>query len=206
MNARELLNAYVHGIFPMADPDGTIAWYAPPMRAIIPLENYKEAKSLRSTLNRKTFEVWVNRDFPKTILACASPRHGETETWISKELIDVYIELHEMGYAHSIEAYQKDELVGGLYGVTIGSAFFGESMFYKVSNSSKVAFHFLVRLLRKRNFKLLDSQLINPNVVRYGAIEVPRVLYESLLKYAVVTPGSLVPGKGAWKMTDLLSS
>jgi leucyl/phenylalanyl-tRNA--protein transferase len=193
INYQELLYAYINGIFPMADADGSIYWYAPDPRAIIPLDTYKPSKSLKPVLNRKSFDVRLNDDFEGVIRNCAKPRNDSEETWISEDLILSYIELHRQGFAHSIECYQNNELVGGLYGVCIGGAFFGESMFSAVSNSSKVAFHYLILNLRRQNFGLLDSQFINDNVKRYGAIEIPKKTYEKLLNKALRIDTSLSP-------------
>ncbi len=174
LSASQLLYGYKKGMFPMADPeeDNAIYWYFPDQRAIIPLENYKPSKSLVPVINQKRFEIRFNHNFEATIRACSMPRETEDITWISEEIINAYTELSKMGYAYSVEAYQNNELVGGLYGVAIGSVFFGESMFHTVSNASKVAFHYLVQNLKEKGFQLLDSQLINENVVRYGAIEI----------------------------------
>jgi len=181
----ELLYGYIHGVFPMAEKDGTLYWYSPDPRAIIPIENYKISRSLRPVINQKVFDVRINQNFEAVIRHCAAPRKYESETWISEELIRSYTELHRLGYAHSIECYQNDQLVGGLYGVAIGAAFFGESMFHLVSNASKVAFHYLISILLKENFRLLDTQFINHNVLRFGAIEIPREEYLKKLRRAV---------------------
>lgn len=183
LTADDLIYGYTNGIFPMADPDeGKIYWYSPDPRAIIPIDTYKPSKSLRPILNKGEFEIKINGNFEKTIRSCAHPRFEGDETWISEEIIDVYIDLHRRGFAHSIEAYQGHELVGGLYGVAIGSVFFGESMFYTVPNASKVAFHYLIQTLKKREFVLLDTQFINDNVKRYGAIEISKNDFLVLLK------------------------
>ena len=119
----------------------------------------------------------MDTSFEQVMRNCALPRPTESETWISEELIAAYTELHRMGLAHSVEAWQEDKLVGGLYGVSLGAVFFGESMFSFVSNSSKVAFHYLIQILREQNYQLLDSQFMNDNVLRYGAIDIPRSAY-----------------------------
>jgi leucyl/phenylalanyl-tRNA---protein transferase len=181
----DLLNAYANGAFPMAEPDGTIYWYAPNLRAIIPIHDFKPSKSLRPFINQDRFDIKINADFEGTMRNCAKPRMDESDTWISEGLIQSYCALNKKGFAHSIEAYQRGVLVGGLYGVAIGKAFFGESMFHTVSNSSKVAFYYLVEILKKRNYQLLDSQFINDNVARYGAIEIPKEAYEAELIEAV---------------------
>ena len=181
LTAEALIYAYTSGGFPMAEADGTIYWYRPDPRAIIPIDTYKPAKSLKPVINRGQFEIRIDTQFEAVIRACAAPRSYEKETWISEEIIQAYVELHQMGFAHSVETYLDGELVGGLYGVHFGSAFFGESMFTKVSNASKVAFHHLIEILRNNEFTLLDTQFINDNVERYGAVEIKRSKYEKLL-------------------------
>lgn len=193
INYQELLYAYINGIFPMADADGSIYWYSPDPRAIIPLDTYKPSKSLRPILNKKTFDVRLSTNFEKVIRHCAQPRKDSEETWISEELIQSYLELHNQGFAHSVECYLDNQLVGGLYGVSIGGAFFGESMFSLLPNSSKVAFHYLMVNLRRQRFALLDTQFINDNVKRYGAIEIPKLEYEKLLNKALRIDTGLSP-------------
>ncbi|MEY4987123.1 MAG: hypothetical protein RL567_902 [Bacteroidota bacterium] len=186
LSAEALIYAYTSGVFPMAEADGTIYWYRPDPRAIIPIDTYKPAKSLKPILNRGQFELRINTQFEAVMRACAAPRAYEQETWISEEIIQAYVDLHAMGFAHSVEVYEQGELVGGLYGVHIGSVFFGESMFMKVSNASKVAFHHLIEILRANEFSLLDTQFMNDNVQRYGAIEIKRTQYEKLLTKALM--------------------
>jgi leucyl/phenylalanyl-tRNA--protein transferase len=186
LTAEALIYAYTSGVFPMAEADGTIYWYRPDPRAIIPIDTYKPSKSLKPILNRGQFEVRINTEFETVMRACAAPRAYEQETWISEEIIQAYVDLHVMGFAHSVEVYEQGDLVGGLYGVHIGSVFFGESMFMKVSNASKVAFHYLIEILRANAFGLLDTQFMNDNVQRYGAIEIKRSQYEKLLAKALM--------------------
>ena len=186
LTAEALIYAYTSGVFPMAERDGSIYWYRPDPRAIIPIDTYKPAKSLKPILNRGQFEIRIDTQFEVVMRACAAPRAYEEETWISEEIIQAYVELFHMGFAHSVEAYEDGKLVGGLYGVHIGSAFFGESMFMLVSNASKVAFHYLIEILRANEFNLLDTQFMNDNVQRYGAIEIKRVEYERCLSRALL--------------------
>ena len=185
LTADDLIYGYINGIFPMADADGTLYWYAPDPRAVIPIHTYKPAKSLRPVLNRNQFEIRINTAFTDVMRCCSKPRSEDDSVWISDEIIDAYTELHEMGLAHSVETYIDNRLVGGLYGVAMGSAFFGESMFTQVSNASKVAFHHLIMTLRQQHFTLLDTQFINDNVRRYGAIEIPKADYQKQLKTAL---------------------
>jgi leucyl/phenylalanyl-tRNA--protein transferase len=186
LTAEALIYAYTSGVFPMAERDGSIYWYRPDPRAIIPIDTYKPAKSLKPILNRGQFEIRIDTQFEAVMRACAAPRAYEEETWISEEIIQAYVELFHMGFAHSVEAYEDGKLVGGLYGVHIGSAFFGESMFMLVSNASKVAFHYLIEILRANEFNLLDTQFMNDNVQRYGAIEIKRAEYERRLSRALL--------------------
>ncbi len=180
----DLIYGYINGIFPMADSDGTLYWYSPDPRAIIPLDTYKAHKSLRPLLNKNYFEIRFNHNFEGVMRGCAIARSDSEDTWISEEIIEAYTGLNGMGLAHSVEAYLDNELVGGLYGVSIGAAFFGESMFYTQPNASKVAFHFLIQTLRQQGFELLDTQFINDNVKRFGAIEIPKANYLNLLRKA----------------------
>jgi len=185
LTAETLVYAYASGVFPMAEETGEILWYSPDPRAIIPIDTYKPAKSLKPFINQERFEIRINTCFEQVMRNCALPRPGEEETWISEELVLAYTNLHKMGLAHSVEAWQAGKLVGGLYGVALGGAFFGESMFSLVSNSSKVAFHYLVQILREQNYSLLDSQFMNDNVLRYGAIDIPRSEYKKRLAKAL---------------------
>lgn len=185
LSADDLIYGYINGIFPMADTDGTLYWYSPDPRAIIPIDTYKSNKSLKPVLNKNIFEIKINADFEGVMRSCAAPRDDDDSTWISDEIIEAYCELRKMGLAFSVEAYKDGRLAGGLYGVSIGSAFFGESMFYTVPNASKVAFHYLIGILRTQGFMLLDTQFINDNVRRFGAIEIPRTEYMKLLKKAL---------------------
>jgi leucyl/phenylalanyl-tRNA--protein transferase len=193
LTPEQLLYGYVNGLFPMAEGRrGRVYWYSPDPRAVIPLDTYKPQRSLRPVLNRGEFEIRFNGAFETVMRHCAAPRRDDTNTWISAEIIAAYTELHRQGFAHSVEAYYGGELAGGLYGVSIGGAFFGESMFYLRSNASKVAFHHLVERLRERQFLLLDSQFMNDNVQRYGAIDIPRDTYLELLGQAIRQPTSFV--------------
>jgi len=186
-----LLLAYSSGYFPMADPQsGVISWYSPDPRAIIPIETYSPSRTLRRTLRRGLFRVTLNSAFPDVIRGCAA----RDDTWISAEIIEAYGRLHDRGYAHSVEAWKEDRLAGGLYGVAVGGAFFGESMFSRVSEASKVAFAHLVDRLRRRGFVLLDTQFINDHVRQFGAIEVPRTRYLEMLARALDAHASLVGG------------
>ena len=185
LNTKLLFSAYCQGVFPMAALNGKINWYSPDPRSIIPIDTYKPSKSLRSVLNKNMFEIRINQQFEKVMRYCSKPRFYGDGIWISEEMIQAYTELNKLGFAHSVETYIDNELVGGLYGVQIGAVFYGESMFSLVSNASKVAFHQLIQILRKNEFELLDSQYINDNVLRYGAIEISRDEFMEKLEKAI---------------------
>lgn len=185
LSVEVLLHAYSQGYFPMANDDGMIEWFCPNPRAIIPIESYKPSKSLRNVLNQKIFEIKINTNFEEVIKACSKPRFVGDGSWISDEMIKIYAELNKLGFAHSVEAYYEGELAGGLYGAQLGGVFYGESMFTKVSNASKVAFHFLMMILKNEGFELLDTQFMNSNVKRYGAIHIPRNRFLNMLQEAI---------------------
>jgi leucyl/phenylalanyl-tRNA--protein transferase len=180
-----LLNAYSQGIFPMAHDDGTINFYDPDPRAIIPLDAFHIPRSLARRLKRDDFEIQVDRDFRAVMEACAAPAPGRETTWISPELIEVYCELHILGFALSVEVWLEETLAGGLYGVTLGGLFAGESMFSRVPDTSKIALVYLVNHLRRKNFCLLDTQFITPHLQRFGAIEISRREYKRRLDKAL---------------------
>jgi leucyl/phenylalanyl-tRNA---protein transferase len=179
-----LLKGYSAGIFPMAiNARGDIAWFSPDPRAIIPLdERFHVSKSLGRTVRQKKFEITTDRDFPRVIRACAKT-HGDT--WISREILQAYSLLHAEGHAHSIEAWLEGKLAGGLYGVHVGGAFFGESMFHRATDASKVALVALVEHLRVRGFMLLDTQWMTPHLERFGTMLVSKSEYLRLVRAAV---------------------
>jgi leucyl/phenylalanyl-tRNA--protein transferase len=176
-----VLVAYQQGYFPMAEDNGELYWHCPDPRAIVPLDGVKISRSLRKTLQQHVFTTRINTNFDYVIAQCAN----RLETWISDDIIDIYSRLHQMGYAHSVESWHGGEMVGGLYGVAIGGAFFGESMFSMMDNASKVAFVALTERLRERKFMLLDSQYINPHMQSLGAVDVPRAMFLSMLERAL---------------------
>lgn len=170
----------------MADPeeDNQIYWHTPKMRGIIPLDSrFKVSKNLKRLYNKKNFDIQINRNFEQVIRTCAELRSDDT--WISEEIIDAYLGLHEEGFAHSFEAYKDGELVGGLYGVSIRKAFFGESMFHKVTDASKICLVFLVEFLRENDFLLLDTQYLNPHIAQFGAYEITHEEYLEKLEFAL---------------------
>lgn len=168
-----LMLAYRSGIFPWYSKNDPILWWSPDPRFILELDEFKLSRSLRKKIPR--FEIRFDTAFSKVIRECATaPRPGQSGSWIVSEMIEAYEELHALGYAHSVEAYQEGELVGGLYGVCVGSVFCGESMFAKVSDASKVAFAVLVEHLREREFDFIDCQVPTPHLKSLGAKEVSR--------------------------------
>lgn len=182
-----LLQAYRQGIFPMAqtagDPD--IFWVNPEERGVIPLDKFHVPRKLAQSIRRKSFDVTFDQAFPEVIRACASSAHGRETTWISNRLIDLYERLHHMGVAHSIECWQAGKLAGGLYGVVVGSAFCGESMFHYQTDASKIALVHLIARLRYGGFSLLDTQFITPHLQQFGALQIPRDQYLAMLQSAL---------------------
>ena len=183
-----LLTAYRRGIFPMAvNARGTIGWFSPDPRAIIPLDDrFHIPHGLRRTLKKAPFEVTFDRAFPAVIRECAS--HRKEGTWISRQILASYSRLHKLGHAHSVEVWANGELVGGLYGVHIGAVFFGESMFHRATDASKVALVTLVERLRQRSFVMLDTQWQTPHLQQFGTREIPRAEYLEILERAVAFP------------------
>jgi leucyl/phenylalanyl-tRNA---protein transferase len=182
-----LLYTYSQGIFPMGHDDGEIYWYDPDPRAIIPLETFHVPRSLARRIRQGGFEVRVDSAFRAVITACAEPSQNRENTWITPAIIDIYCELHQQGYAHSVETWIDDELVGGLYGVTIGGLFAGESMFSRATDSSKIALVYLINRLRDGGFTLLDTQFMTEHLRKFGAVEIPRDEYKMRLWQAVGT-------------------
>lgn len=195
-----LVTAYSEGIFPMGI-EGEIRWFSPDPRAIIPLDGFHVPHTLRQRVRQGVFEIRVNTAFEEVMRSCAE---RPDETWITAEIVRAYCELHGLGLAHSVETWKEGRLVGGLYGVTLGGAFFGESMFHRARDASKVALAALVERMRERRFTLLDTQFLTEHLVRFGAIEIPRGEYMRKLAAAIRLrrsfsgepgPGSEVAGK-----------
>lgn len=184
IDAETLLQGYRLGVFPMAMADGEIEWFSPDPRAILPLQEFHVSHTLERAARRKAFEVRIDVAFGEVMRECAR----RPETWINDEIIASYTHLHQLGHAHSVETWQNGKLAGGLYGVAIGGAFFGESMFHHVRDASKVALLGLVEHLRARKFILLDTQWLTPHLRQFGAVEIPRMKYLHLLTTAVSLP------------------
>lgn len=180
-----LLRAYAAGIFPMAESaeDNALYWVEPEERGIIPLNGLHISHSLRKTVRRKPFTVRIDTDFVGVIGACAAKTSDRKTTWINARIRSLYTQLHRNGFCHSVECWQDDQLVGGLYGVRIGAVFFGESMFSRVADASKVALVHLVARLNAGGFKLLDAQFMNPHLERMGAVAVPKADYQTMLEH-----------------------
>ena len=180
-----LLSGYSQGIFPMADPrdDNEIYWYAPDPRGLLPIAGFHTPDRLAQTVRQRPFDIRIDGDFEHVIQKCAEPRGPDNQTtWISEGIIDAYTDLHRAGFAHSVEALQDGEIVGGLYGVSIGGLFAGESMFYEATDASKVCLVHTARRLADRDFDIFDVQWVNPHLEQFGAFEVSRVEYNEKLE------------------------
>lgn len=195
LQTERLLEAYRHGIFPWYNEGQPILWWSPDPRTVLFPERLHVSRSLKRSLRPGRFLVTFDRSFDRVVRHCAGPRpqHPEGGTWITPAMIEAYVALHEEGYAHSVETWQGDQLVGGLYGVAIGSAFFAESMFTKVDDASKVALVSLVRQLGAWSFRIIDCQQSSPHILRLGAEDIPRREYIEHLSKAVTQPGR--PGR-----------
>lgn len=177
-----LLNAYAQGVFPMAMEFGEIGWFSPDPRAVIPLDAFHVPHGLRRALKSNRFEIRMNTAFEDVMRGCAN----REETWIDYEILKSYCELHRLGFAHSVETWREEKLVGGLYGVALGGAFFGESMFSRETDASKIALHALVMRLRENGFTLLDTQWVTPHLARFGAHDIPRSEYLQRLEKSLL--------------------
>ena len=179
-----LLQGYRLGVFPMAMEDDSIEWFSPDPRAILPLEDFHVPHALRRVLRKNVFETRIDKAFFEVIDSCAKRK----DTWINQEIMESYTRLHELGHAHSVEAWKQGKLAGGLYGVAVGGAFFGESMFHRITDASKIALVALVEHLYARKFVLLDTQWLTPHLQQFGGIEISRNHYLRLLRRAIEVP------------------
>jgi leucyl/phenylalanyl-tRNA---protein transferase len=177
LSAELLIHAYRSSVFPMALEDGEIGWFSPDPRAIIPIEDFHVPHGLKRTLKKGRFEVRIDSAFESVMRGCARRK----ETWISEKIVRSFCNLYRLGYAHSVETWLEGRLVGGLYGVAIGGAFFGESMFHEATDASKVALHALIERLKRNGFSLLDTQWVTTHLLTFGTIEVPRASYRKML-------------------------
>lgn len=198
LSVARLLAAYRRGIFPWYSGDQPILWWSPDPRSVLFPEKLHISRSLRKTLRKQQFKITLDKAFADVIHACSQPRAGEPGTWITDEMQQAYIRLHLAGYAHSVECWLNDKLVGGLYGVAIGKIFFGESMFSKTADASKVAFVFLVHQLKRWQFGLIDCQIQSAHLDQFGAVLIPRNEFVSYLNELCTQ--EVQPGE--WQMAD----
>ena len=182
-----LLRAYSIGMFPMSESadDPELFWVEPDLRGIIPLDGFHVSKSLQKAIRKHPFDIRFDTAFDQVVAKCAESVENRPSTWINAQIKELYGALHRLGHAHSVEAWEGDELVGGLYGVTLGSAYFGESMFSRRTNASKICLVHLVERLRQRGFTLLDTQFTTEHLVTFGAIDIPKAEYGVLLDKAM---------------------
>jgi leucyl/phenylalanyl-tRNA--protein transferase len=194
-----LLKAYACGIFPMAESaeDNALYWIEPERRGILPLDRVHVPKRLARTIRQGGFEVRIDNDFHAVIEGCAAPRAGRRSTWINGRIRNLYAELFALGHCHTVEVWDEGELIGGLYGVHLGRAFFGESMFSKARDASKIALVYLIARLKFGGFELLDTQFVTAHLARFGAIEVGRAEFQRLLEAALYNRFQNPPGPGA---------
>ncbi|MGF1591649.1 MAG: leucyl/phenylalanyl-tRNA--protein transferase [Kiloniellaceae bacterium] len=191
-----LLRAYAIGIFPMAESrvDPELHWIDPDLRGILPLDRFRMPRKLRARMRRRVFDLRCNTAFQEVIRGCAEPAENRPDTWINPVIEQLYNELFDMGFAHSVECWRNGELVGGLYGVSLGAAFFGESMFSRATDASKIALAELVMRLRRGGFLLLDTQFTTPHLSRFGVVEIPREDYRRQLTKAVSSQATFYSG------------
>lgn len=195
LSPERLLEAYRRGIFPWGTLEGFPLWYSPDPRMVLFPEEIRVSRSLRRTLRQGHYEIRLDTNFAGVIAGCAeTPRPGQDGTWISADMRAAYLRLHELGWAHSVETYAEGDLVGGLYGLAIGRMFYGESMFSRRTDASKVAFAHLVRFLANQQFGMIDCQMRTNHLASLGAREIPRQAFSSLLDRLVAMPGR----RGAW--------
>jgi len=198
LSPERLLEAYAAGVFPMARhrDERRLYWVDPDRRGILPLETFHVPRSLRKVMARQPFELRCNSAFAAVIAACGEPAPDRPDSWINAEIREMFIALHRMGFAHSVECWRDGRLVGGLYGLALGAAFFGESMFSRETDASKVALVDLVGRLTRGGFVLLDTQFVTSHLARFGAIEIPRTDYRRRLAVALARPAWFDPGPG----------
>jgi len=195
LSATRLLGAYAQGVFPWYNPDEPILWWCPDPRAVLFPADFHVSRSLARRLRHNDYAITVNRAFPAVLEACSGPRARGRGTWLGPEMKRAYQDLHERGHAQSIEVWQGRELAGGLYGVSLGRAFYGESMFSRIDDGSKIALHYLCRQLRAWDFELMDCQISSPHLATLGAVEIPREQFLGRLRAAVAQPAPT----GRWR-------
>jgi leucyl/phenylalanyl-tRNA---protein transferase len=193
LSPRRILTAYAHGIFPWFSEGDPILWWSPDPRMVLFPEELKVSRSLRKTIARGAYETRIDTAFRRVMEECAAPRDGQAGTWIVPEMIDAYTQLHRMGFAHSVESWRDGELVGGLYGMAIGRVFFGESMFARAPDASKVALAWLAGRLRREDYAVIDCQQATAHLASLGAREIPRAAFAQLLQESIQYPLSGKP-------------
>jgi leucyl/phenylalanyl-tRNA--protein transferase len=203
-----LLKAYAVGIFPMAESaeDPGLYWIEPESRGIMPLDGFHLPRRLRRTVAREIYEVRIDHDFEAVIAGCAAPAEGRPKTWINERIRRLYGDLHALGYCHTVETWKDGRLVGGLYGIALGAAFFGESMFSRERDASKVALVHLVARLKASGFRLLDAQFTTNHLKQFGAIDVDRQRYHRLLEKALAEEADFYRSAGGATVEELLQS
>ncbi len=194
LSPERIITAYKQGIFPWYEEDQPILWWSPNPRTVIIPSEIHISKSMRKTLKNTAYTVTFNQDFHQVIQACKAPRGDSDETWITDDMIDAYCALHDLGYAHSVEVWCENKLVGGLYGLALGSVFFGESMFSRESNASKIGFITLTKHLQKLDFTLIDCQVASDHLFTLGAKELPRETFIETITEAITK----VPSISLW--------
>ncbi len=198
LSSKRILHAYRHGIFPWFSDDQPILWWSPDPRMVLYPEELSLSRSLRKALRKTEFQWTFDRAFTKVIFSCAQPRPNQPETWITLGMMDAYIKLHKDGHAHSFETWLDGELVGGLYGIAIGQVFFGESMFSKKTDASKIAFVNAVHQLQQWGYKLIDCQVESPHLENFGANNIPRREFLKQIAYLITCR----PENNAWQLTS----
>ena len=201
-----LLKAYAKGIFPMSDSRSSdnIKWFSPNKRGIIPLDSFHIPRRLKKTIRNNPYKILVDTSFEKVIKECAKKNPGRTETWINDTIIEMYIDLFNDGYAHSVECWENNELVGGLYGISLGAAFFGESMFSHSTDASKIALTALVRIISAKNFQLIDCQVPSEHLFSLGAKNIPRDIFSGQLQAALAVESQPDTWNYSFDSLDLL--
>ncbi|HMA51180.1 MAG TPA: leucyl/phenylalanyl-tRNA--protein transferase [Magnetospirillaceae bacterium] len=208
LTADQILRAYALGVFPMArqHDDPKLYWVDPEKRGILPLKDFHLPRSLKKVLKHGVFEMKIDTAFDQVLELCAESTARRPETWINSEIVRLFTDLHHAGLAHSVESWQDGQLVGGLYGLSLGSAFFGESMFSRTTDASKAALAYLAALMKKGGYTLLDTQFVTDHLAQFGAVEIPRRDYLRLLAQALDRPASFQGGLGPDEVVELLTS
>lgn len=208
LTADQILRAYALGVFPMArqHDDPKLYWVDPEKRGILPLKDFHLPRSLKKVLKHGTFEMKIDTAFDQVLDLCAESTARRPETWINAEIVRLFTDLHHAGLAHSVESWQDGKLVGGLYGLSLGSAFFGESMFSRATDASKAALAYLAALMKKGGYTLLDTQFVTDHLAQFGAVEIPRRDYLRMLAQALDKPASFQGGLEPDEVVELLTT